>query len=372
MTTPVEITDPQRSGPQFDTYAQYLEWIKDKWTEYEELRAYLSDINNRSNPKGFVHVNDILSDGSIHRPLGSHWYRPSDSNSTLSTEESLRTALSTCLIGTRTRMIFVQQAWNMAGNGLHPSIIDAIGLAFDVEPLFFSLAMKADQEAVPRHPKFLRIGSIWVKVLDNVTIGLAKPLIILVLCPHGREIDSITCEFLFRVNETPSLHHQHLQWAIHPGTAMLDACETRICTYRNGSSEEDLLRCLTVIARMHLALFQSRVDSIHVDFERWKRKEVPMGFSSAVDREKPYDDTLVYHDWCSFREHLEKFQASVRALSRFVTSCCGPSINLDNSATLHELQIDQDETIIEAKALENEMRDRLLVKAASYRLGGLE
>lgn len=185
MTTPVEITDPQSSGPQFDTYAQYLEWIKDKWTEYEELRDYLSDINNRSNPKGFVHVNDILPDGSIHRPLGSHWYRTSDSNSTLSTDESLRTALSTCLIGTRTRMIFVQQAGNVDGNGLHPSIIDAIGLTFDVEPLFFLLAMKADQEAVPRHPKFLRIGSIWVKVLEDVTIGLAKPLISLWTTFHG-------------------------------------------------------------------------------------------------------------------------------------------------------------------------------------------
>lgn len=97
-----------------------------------------------------------------------------------------------------------------------------------------------------------------------------------------------------------------------------------------------------------------------------------MGFSSAVDREKPYDDTLVYHDWCSFREHLEKFQASVRAWSRFVTLYCGPSINSDNSDMLQGLRVDQDESIIEAKALENEMRDRLLVKAASYRLGGIE
>lgn len=150
---------------------------------------------------------------------------------------------------------------------------------------------------------------------------------------------------------------------------MLEACEIRICAYRNESSKEDLLRCLTVIARMHLALFQSRVDSIHVDFERWKRKEVPMGFSSAVDREKPYDDTLVYHDWCTFREYLEKFKASIRAWSRFVASYCGPSINSD---ILQELQVDQDETIIEAQALEKEMRDRLQVKATSYRLGGLE
>ena len=177
MTTPVETTDAQSSGPQFDSYLQYLEWIKDKWTEYEELRDYLRDINNRSRPKGFVHLNDVLLDGTIQRPLGSHWYRTSDSNSTLSTDASLRNALSICSIETRTRMIFVQQAGSQLGSGLHPSVIDAIGLAFDVEPLFFSLAMKADREAVPRHPKFLRIGSIWVKVLKNVKIGLANPLI---------------------------------------------------------------------------------------------------------------------------------------------------------------------------------------------------
>lgn len=161
-------------GPSGKSYVDYLESIKVKWPEYEKLRGYFEDTVQRFEvgwAKFWAHVqiSDILVDGSFSDPhffqyVPTYVHNKDKPESTLSTLENIKRALFEWPTTGRTRIVLLQSG----GNHMPPDplLLGLIGLALDIEPLFFQSLLGSK---IPRHPEFLRMGPISMKIFQKVS-----------------------------------------------------------------------------------------------------------------------------------------------------------------------------------------------------------
>ena len=106
--------------------------------------------------------------------------------------------------------------------------------------------------------------------------------------------------------------------------------------YQNISSEDDLFRCLSLMAMIHLATFCQVVG----------------------DYSYPEPNELDVFQWQRFRDELDRFQDDVRTFSRFARR---EFDDLRFREQLEEIREDQDDLLTKAQAVETLLRDTLQV-----------
>lgn len=183
---PVEPADPDTEEPKysFSTYLDYVRLIEQKWPEYAGLGIVLA--RNLVEPISWKHtrqvtIRDIKRDGTfaVAKAFSFEYVNSMDQPvANITTSKELKNALSACAEDVRTRFVLVTDDTG----SLDSLVVDAIGLALDVEPLFFASIMKGNApkdwlEVPSRHPGFLRMGRMWMKVLRDVgTSALVPPV----------------------------------------------------------------------------------------------------------------------------------------------------------------------------------------------------
>lgn len=162
------------------------------------------------------------------------------------------------------------------------------------------------------------------------------------------------------INERPSFPDGGTQWAAPPRNNlpqpylwpddcmpdeyMIRVYQSMMCAQRNATSEEDLLQCLVIMARLHLVSFRKKF----LDADRKYRGNRKVFFNE--------DRMEYYEDWGRLRRELELFQDSVHAFSRFITRHLG---ELKDSESMLDIKSGEEDALTEARALESEFRDTL-------------
>lgn len=157
------------------------------------------------------------------------------------------------------------------------------------------------------------------------------------------------------INERPSLLDQDTQWTALPNRPLdeFSIFQSMMRAQKNGSSEEDLLQCLVIMARLHLVRFRKNI----LDAAQINRQSKNAFFNT--------DEGHYYEDWRRFRRRLESFQTSVRAFSRFTARHFREPKSFKS---LREIRSDEEDAIMEARALECEIRDILQINTSRLAL----
>jgi len=141
--------------------------------------------------------------------------------------------------------------------------------------------------------------------------------------------------FLFTLHEQPGLNDREnprIKLNSREDFDLFQTFSSLLGIQQTVSSEEDLLQCLLLVARIHLATF-CQVTAEKANYE-----------ADRVDRKRWYD----------FREELVHFQDDLRAFSRYVKR------EFDMSVLPEPLQKtleDQEDLLAEAQGLETLLRD---------------
>lgn len=152
-------------------------------------------------------------------------------------------------------------------------------------------------------------------------------------------------EHRFMINEQPSLLDQDTQWTAPSHLSSFRIYQSMMRAQKNASSEEDMLQCLVIMARLHLVLFRTETSNT----ARKYRESQTVSFD---------EDEALYYDWGYFRQQLEIFQNSVRTFSQFTARHFS---QLEFSKPLQDVRSDEEDAITEARALEAEIRDILQI-----------
>lgn len=143
-----------------ESYLDYLMSIKDKWPEYQELHDWFEKgagpIPAIFGWQVFIHISDVLLNGSFAHPHNfecNPYGMPDD----------IKQALLERSTNVRTRIVLY---YSRAGP-VH-TLLNLIGLAFDIEPSFF-WSLINPTSPVPRQADFLTMGSMSIKILTNVS-----------------------------------------------------------------------------------------------------------------------------------------------------------------------------------------------------------
>ncbi|MCJ1468603.1 hypothetical protein MMC07_007232, partial [Pseudocyphellaria aurata] len=291
---------------------------------------------------GDLHISEVLDDGSFSPP-----YVPYNIPPNPQITEQIKQALLDRPTNVRTRIVLLDGSC-----GKHNyTLLDLIGLAFDIEPLFFE-SLHDPHEPKFRNPGFLWMGQMLMKMVTNVS-ATSKPLSVVFVYFDSSYVWET--KNLFMIKERPSLLDQDTQ-STAPRKRFLseyDIYQSMMRAQKNSSSKEDQLQCLAIMARLHLVLFRQRI-SVAANGHRQSR-----GVGVGKDKE------LVYEIWEEFREQLAFFQDSVRSFSRFTAQAFS---ELELNKSLSEIRNDQDNTIAEAQSLEARMRDILQINTSRLAL----
>ncbi|MCJ1475709.1 hypothetical protein MMC13_004372 [Lambiella insularis] len=335
----------------YSTYLEYLEAIKDKWPEYEGLRSYLASHNSES--ESILGIRDVLSDGSYIKTERFQLSHIDNVAEIPTTARASKDALLSYPDNVRTRFVIIspQFSWDF-----DPYIVDAVGLALDIEPLFFWSIIARPDEAPPQHPEFLKLGNTHIKLLER-ELPASETVSICIVVHHSNSRASrfIYTDYIrefdrwrksqFLVSENPSLYDHDTQHTnpsnMISGFRLLDMLDWVMCGQNDDSSESDLLRTLCIIANMHMVEFKTNVNS---------RPRV---------LEDPHNKTISM-EWTWLRSALEDFRLSVRALRRFMSRNFEESRMPDALRdVLGDVRADQEDARADAEALEQELRDSL-------------
>lgn len=148
----------------------YLESTREKWPEYEDLRRYLKiDFEifeaGMAQLSAYLQISDILVDGSFSDPQTFQYQHSKDKvGPTLSTLENIKRALFAWPTTGRTRIVLLQS--DDFSSTPDVLLLGLIGLAFDIEPLYLQSLLSPN---IPRHPEFLSMGPISMKVFKKVS-----------------------------------------------------------------------------------------------------------------------------------------------------------------------------------------------------------
>jgi len=339
-------------------YVNYLMSIEDRWPEYTYFREYL-EANSKGDlwyqedgVTGHVQLHDTLSDNSILLPLSFK----TDENSDIQEMENI---ISNPPASLRSRLIIVVGLDH--GKIVNQGVLDLLRLSFDIEPAFFwsLLSTRESQVIIPRLRGFLRMDYMTLKILRNcpsasgdVSVGRSPFENRL----HNRaDVDNLAViaidewslrwqlktgfrkldPFLFTLHEQPGLNDREnprIKLNSRKDFDLFQTFSSLLGIQQTVSSEEDLLQCLLLVARIHLATFR-QVTAEKANYE-----------ADRVERERWYD----------FREELVHFQDDLRAFSRYVKR------EFDMSVLPEPLQKtleDQEDLLAEAQALETLLRD---------------
>ncbi len=148
---------------------------------------------------------------------------------------------------------------------------------------------------------------------------------------YFRELDP----FLFTLHEQSDVgdfENPRIEFHPYKDFDLFQTFGSLLGTQQTLSSEEDLLQCLLLVARIHLATFRqvTAKSTIHE--------------ADKVDQERWYD----------FREELVHFQDDLRAFSRYAKREFDMSVLPE---PLQEILEDQEDLLAEAQALETLLRD---------------
>ena len=141
--------------------------------------------------------------------------------------------------------------------------------------------------------------------------------------------------FLFTLHEQSDLsdfENPRIELDFYNNFDLFQTFGSLLGTQQNVSSEEDLLQCLLLVARTHLATFRQATAESAIDE------------ADKVDRER----------WYHFRETLVHFQDDLRAFSRYVKREFHMSVLPEPLQKTLEVQED---LLAEAQALETLLRD---------------
>lgn len=163
------------------------------------------------------------------------------------------------------------------------------------------------------------------------------------------------------INERPSFPDGGTQWSAPPQTPLkfkpnrytFDIYQSMICAQHNPTSEEDLLQCLVIMARLHLVMFRKKI----LDANHKYRNNRSMFFNE--------DRVQYYENWGLWRRELEFFQDSAQAFSRFTARHLG---ELKDSKSIQDIKSGEEDALTEARALESEMRDTLQMNTSRLAL----
>ncbi|MCJ1438513.1 hypothetical protein MMC27_007903 [Xylographa pallens] len=360
---------PALAPHSYSTYLEYLEAIKDTWPEYTGLRKYLErhSVYNLDDTNWSLSIRDVLSDGSYIESTRIYLGAVVEHRWETTDFKALRSALSSNLDNVRTRFIVAAQDRRPL-ELLSPALIDAIGLALDIEPLFFCSLITYPNLAPPRHPSFLKLGSIHFKILKRELPGLRTvPMCIVIDQPPWRRgclnYKSPDGEFndwnkaRYLLNETPSIFDQIAQHKIgrwsFTNPPLFDIFDQLICGQKDDSSNIDVLRGLCAIVRFQTSRFKTDTNSTTHSLWKWRFDSITAGGLKVPNDSHTKSISL---EWNRLRSALEDFRSSARALKRFV------SRNFNESPifnVLIEVSADQEDAQADAEALEQELRDSL-------------
>ncbi|MCJ1464550.1 hypothetical protein MMC07_003163 [Pseudocyphellaria aurata] len=246
----------------------------------------------------------------------------------------------------RTRIILLECDFGH----LNPTLLDLIGLAFDIEPLFFESLLER------RSPMFRDLGFLWMEPMSMKTVtnvsATSKPLSAVFVYFHPYEWKT-KLKYLSMINERPSLLNKDAKWTAPRKLRPCKIYQSMMRVQKSSSSKEDLLQCLATMARLHLVMFRQRIS----DAADTHQKSRGVG----VGEDTEYN----YEGWEDFREELAFFQDSVRRFSRFIAQ--GFS-ELEPFESLSKIRSDQDEAIAEAQLLESKIRDILQMNTSRLAL----
>lgn len=140
--------------------------------------------------------------------------------------------------------------------------------------------------------------------------------------------------------------HECLVSGLDASRAMLDPLHTFgsfLYTLQTSSSEEDLLRCLLLMARFCLVTFTKLV----------------------ADSNDYSEYTVKWEDWLNLRTELDRFYDDYRTFSRYLKREFNEVTHRDQRARLQE---DLEDLLAEARALESLLRDVVQVNVGSQSL----
>ena len=165
-----EPKDHTWSSP-FASYLDYIKAIHGSWPEYSELRSGLE--HGKSSQPGRIQVQDIRLDGSYcDTAIFTH--------NEVAVVSRLKEKLADCSADIRTRIILIEYAPNQKYDPNYGSHKDiplteglwaVVGLALDIEPLFFESSWNEGRilrlRKFPHRPEFLRMPYMTIKLLSN-------------------------------------------------------------------------------------------------------------------------------------------------------------------------------------------------------------
>lgn len=144
---------------------------------------------------------------------------------------------------------------------------------------------------------------------------------------------------MFTLHEKPGLsdrENSNIELDSRKDSALFPTFRSLLGTQRTVSSEEDLLQCLLLVARIHLAIF------------RHATTESAIYDGNTVDRIR----------WYHFRAELVRFESDLRAFSRYAKWEFDTSVLRE---PLQKILEDQEDMLAEAQALETLFRDFLQI-----------
>lgn len=341
-------------------YVNSLKSIEDRWPEYKNFRGFLEANSNawyrKPRVTGHVLFHDILSDNSILPPIAFQADENFDN-------QALKHMISNPPASLRSRLIVVGLDHRET---LNQGVLDILSLSFDIEPAFFwsLLSTAKSYIPVPRRRGFLRMSYMTLKILKNhpnasgdVCVGRfssktrlhestdADYSAIIAINEGNSPWNGGTCKrlpdpFYFTLHEQPGLSDCGFPATNLDSSGKIDLFKTfgsLLCRQQTNSSEEDLLQCVLLMAKFHLATFNQIIAETETTFYEE---------ADLVDWEK----------WYVFRDALNCFQGDLRAFSRYVKRELGTIVMPE---LLQKTLEDQEDLLAEAQASETLLRDLL-------------
>ncbi|MCJ1388427.1 hypothetical protein MMC18_001274 [Xylographa bjoerkii] len=170
----------------------------------------------------------------------------------------------------------------------------------------------------------------------------------------------------YLANQAPSLYSKEVQWVLpqqaitgpeRHDTRLLEIYDQMLCKHRSISSDEDLFRAFVTMARMQMIHFQAKTTTVLQRLSGFQL-EALMGLNK---------NRMPSGIWSNFRNELEDFRSSCRALDRYIKRHSGAQSS-NVLQELQELRDDQEEALIAAQALKTHVRDRLQIDVGKWSL----